>query len=269
MNLARHFVIGLKDLSAHVIERPISYAAAVLIIRIEGVEGSGALWKDWTLEQSPTPPQQRRRFVDRLRRVKVDTAAVAAVAAVRSEIPNLRDRRYDPLFKDGEPTPAELSTLLDIAKFQVDFQVKMAERLDNKARGLLAITTAFAGAVLAYALRDDVLDQLSPGSRAGVLIAAAVIVLSTGVAIINTVKAIVLTREREVVPELLIERVIPALQGDKRIPAELAYWHLDLAHSRKLANDTRADRAKVAEYACFVTISIAVVEFAVAVLTQL
>lgn len=49
----------------------------------------------------------------------------------------------------------------------------------------------------------------------------------------------------------------------------LTYQYIDLAHSRKQANDTRARRMRQAERVCLITLGVAGVQFVVAILTLL
>jgi hypothetical protein len=84
---------------------------------------------------------------------------------------NLRDPKFDALF-EREP-PEEVSELLDAAKFQVHVQLRMAERLDSKVRGLIGLTAVFAGAVQAFALREDIINELAQGSKWALGLAAA------------------------------------------------------------------------------------------------
>jgi hypothetical protein len=173
-----------------------------------------------------------------------------------------------PFLEAPEPSP-ELAGLFQAAQFQVDFQLKMAERLDAKARGLAAMTTAFAAAAQAYALQGGVLGTHHHTLKWFVVGVALAAVVAFGCALVATAYSVFLQGEKEIEPVLLMAMIEPAALGDRHTALDLVHWHLDLAYDRKLQNDARASRMRVAQVLCLATLVLCVAEVVLAVFTRL
>jgi hypothetical protein len=184
------------------------------------------------------------------------------------------DLRQDPvhgaLFKASAPPPPEVETLLEAAKFHVEFQIKVAERLDSKVRGLVGMTAAFVVGVQAFSLRSDVLNALnSPYSAGALIVSAALSAALVFFALYWSAKSVTLQETKEIEPELMMDLTIPAFEGDRVVDADLIQWHLELAQERKDANDERIGRIGLAQRLCLVALGAAAVEFIVAIASQL
>lgn len=200
-----------------------------------------------------------------------DAKVQSATAAAGVPEPDLNDPGLVELYERNGPLPPSLSSLLSVARSQVDFQVQMADRLEGKARGLAVITAGLVALMQAGVLGLGALNHRHHDEWAQyVLVGGFVVVIVVLVVALALIAwSTLLAAEKEILPDLLMDKIVPAQADDPRVGVELTYWYLDLAHSRKTTNDERTKRIRLAESCAFVTLVVAGLELCLAVVSKL
>jgi len=161
-----------------------------------------------------------------------------------------------------------MGPVLDSIRADVDEQFKISERLDSKARNLIAIVGAFftvvqtlsKDAFLSAAATTD--ERLTIG---GLGIVAAFMIVA---AIIMTAKAWQLVKEG-LMPAKHFQRIVDeTYEGSTRGPRDLAALYIQVLAVRRASNATRADRLRTASGLCLAATLVALVQFVVAMIVQ-
>jgi hypothetical protein len=169
-----------------------------------------------------------------------------------------------PLTGDGDDG---LDYILDVAKAEVDFQFRVSERLDSKARGLFALAGAIFAAAQALALRQDVLNRLSSSDRAYLIDVAEIAGVLVGLALLATAFAIFARREKSVESETLFQwmnQLVNENMTHTVVSQKVVQLYITLMHERQKKNKHRARVLIAVQVLCLLAIAASVWELIVA-----
>jgi hypothetical protein len=171
---------------------------------------------------------------------------------------------HGPAVDDGDDG---LKYILDLAKTEVDFQFRVAERLDSKARGLFALAGAIFAAAQALALREDVLNRLSDGDRSHLIKVATIAGVLVGLALLSTAYAIFVRKEKSVESKTLFNWMNQLAQKnitDADVSQRAVQLYVTLMHERQEKNKGRAKVLFFVQVLCLLAIAASVWELIVA-----
>jgi hypothetical protein len=150
----------------------------------------------------------------------------------------------------AESSPDGLQYLFDVAKSEVDFQFRIAERLDAKARGLFALAAAIFAAAHDHLLY---VAKLAGGSL--------------GLALLATALAIFTRPEKNVKSESLLNwlnDLSTKKTTDLKVSRDAVALYINLMHTRQEGNKWRVRFLWVVQVLCVVAIAISAWELIVA-----
>jgi hypothetical protein len=160
-----------------------------------------------------------------------------------------------------------LSYLFQMTQTELDIQFRIAERIDNKARGLFAITAAIFTAAQALALREDILRNL--GSEKDTVMTIAVIAgVLVGLSLLATAWTMFIRRDKRVEADALLDwlgQLEDPQRPNAEISAEMIQAYITLMHRRQEQNVKRASKLTVVQVLCLLAVIASVAELVLAV----
>jgi len=161
-----------------------------------------------------------------------------------------------------------LNYLWEITKNEVDTQFRIAERIDAKARGLFALTGAIFAATQAFALRKDVLNELSNSNHDALVWIAFGSGFLALVALLTTAFATFRKADKSAESGPLLE-LLNDWKYDRKDDRELAdavvRGYVTLLGLRRGANVSRSNRLLAVQITCSLAIIASGIELLFAV----
>jgi hypothetical protein len=159
--------------------------------------------------------------------------------------------------------PGDLGPVLDSIRADVDEQFRISERIDTKARNLIAVAGAFFTVVQALAKDAIVSSSTSADERIVIAALGVVAALMLVAAIVATAGAWRLLNEG-LMPEEHFERLVDEVNdGSDRGPRDLSKLYLLVLGVRRENNVRRARRLSAATGLCMAAVLAALAELIV------
>ncbi len=164
---------------------------------------------------------------------------------------------------DVQASDRQVGYMLDTARFLLDEQFKVAERLDNKARGLAIITAGFFAATLAAALGVAARSNVATGWVIAIAIGGGIAAVGLAKALWSTAAAVKVTPENFIGVARLQKDSSWAYQGHPLVGKNLIDLTLSVAADRVEENQKRSGRVKTAGCWCLTSTAATTLELLV------